>query len=275
MSMANRAVVLFDLGRLPEARRLHEETLQLQRRLLGPEHPDTLRSLHNLAKVALTQGRLEEARKLSEEALQLRRQVLGTEHIDTMWSMNILANVLQGQGRLKEARKLFEESLDLQTKILGPDHPNTLIAMNNLAWLLATVNDVTLRDPRRAVELAAAVAKQRPKDGPYWNTLGIAQYRAEDWNAAIVSLGKCEELSPGLYVAYNGFFLAMAHWQLGKQEVKNARPAPKDQDRHLAEARKWYDRAVQWMEKNAPQDAELKSFRAEATSLLGMNRKNN
>jgi len=44
------------------------------------------------------------------------------------------------------------------------------------------------------------------------------------------------------------FFLAMTRWQLGDKQ----------------EARKWYDKAVQWMEKNQPKDEELIRFRAEA-----------
>ena len=53
------------------------------------------------------------------------------------------------------------------------------------------------------------------------------------------------------------FFLAMTHWQLGSKE----------------EARKWYDQAVQWMEKNAPENGELRHFRAEAAKLLGVEKK--
>ena len=44
------------------------------------------------------------------------------------------------------------------------------------------------------------------------------------------------------------FFLAMARWQLGDKEQAVA----------------WYDRAVQWMEKNQPRNEELIRFRAEA-----------
>ena len=42
--------------------------------------------------------------------------------------------------------------------------------------------------------------------------------------------------------------------------------APGDKE----QARLWYDRAVQWMEKNQPQDKELPRFRAEAAALLGI-----
>ena len=35
-----------------------------------------------------------------------------------------------------------------------------------------------------------------------------------------------------------------------------------------AEARRWYDRAVRWMEQYQPDDLELRRFRAEAEELL-------
>jgi hypothetical protein len=54
--------------------------------------------------------------------------------------------------------------------------------------------------------------------------------------------------------SFDFFFLAMAHWQLN------------DKDK----AREWYDQAVAWMDKNAPQNEELKRFRAEAAALLGL-----
>ena len=50
------------------------------------------------------------------------------------------------------------------------------------------------------------------------------------------------------------FFLAMVHWRLGDKQ----------------QARKWYDRTVQWMEKNWPTDEELRRFRSEAAELLGL-----
>ena len=53
----------------------------------------------------------------------------------------------------------------------------------------------------------------------------------------------------------NAVFLAMAHWQLGDKEL----------------ARKQYDQAVQWMEKNQPMNEELKHFRSEAVELLKIN----
>jgi Flp pilus assembly protein TadD len=87
----------------------------------------------------------------------------------------------------------------------------------------------------------------------FLNTLGVAQYRVGNWADAIASFTKANELSPDRADFFNGFFLAMSHWQLGQKD----------------EAREWYDRAVVWMEKNQPKNNDLLRFRAEADELVG------
>ncbi len=52
--------------------------------------------------------------------------------------------------------------------------------------------------------------------------------------------------------SFDWFFLAMTHWQLGNKD----------------EARKWHAKAIEWMDKNAPANEELKRFRAEGAELL-------
>jgi eukaryotic-like serine/threonine-protein kinase len=127
----------------------------------------------------------------------------------------------------------------------------------NLAWLLATAADPKFRNPAKAVELAKELVRQAPQDGNRWNTLGAAHYRAGEWKPAIDALEKSNELLDGNELSYYAFFLAMAHWKLDRKE----------------DARKWYDQAVQRMEKNKPDDEELRRFRAEAATLLGVTEK--
>jgi tetratricopeptide (TPR) repeat protein len=92
-----------------------------------------------------------------------------------------------------------------------------------------------------------------PQNGMIWNTLGVAQYCAGNWKVAITALEKSMELRKG-GDSFDWFILAMAQWQLGQKD----------------EARKRYDQAVAWMDKNRPQNKELRRFRAEATELLGV-----
>jgi tetratricopeptide (TPR) repeat protein len=152
-------------------------------------------------------------------------------------------------GRDAEARALYEKGLAIQ-----PGWPG---ACNHVAWLLATSLYPELRDPDRAVDLAKKAVELAPNAGGYWNTLGVAQYRAGEWQTAIESLSKSMELLAGRIESYNSFFLAMAHWQLGDK----------------SKARSWYARAVEWMEKNQAADEECFRFRAEAAALLGVDGK--
>jgi Tfp pilus assembly protein PilF len=155
---------------------------------------------------------------------------------------------LAESGRLAEAEKLLRENLEL-----SETH-----SRNVLAWMLAAHPDARIRDAGAglAFKLAKAAADLAPTDGMIANTLGVALYRAERWTDAIAALDKSMELRKG-GDSFDWFFLAMAHWQLGQKD----------------KARQWYDRAVQWMDRNQPKNEELRRFHAEATQLLELNEK--
>src|SRR5262249_5457046 len=127
----------------------------------------------------------------------------------------------------------------------------TLSTMNSLARFLATSSDPEVRNASRAVEVAKEAVELAPKEGHYWNTLGVAHYRGGDGKAPGAAPGKAMEPRQG-GDSFDWFFLAMSHWQLGDKE----------------EARTWYDRAVEWMDKNQPENEELRRFRAEAAEWL-------
>jgi tetratricopeptide (TPR) repeat protein len=138
---------------------------------------------------------------------------------------------------------------------LAPDSP---VEHNALAWFLVTCPEPKFRDPRRAVELAKKGIKLAPKEANFWNTLGAAHYRAGDWQAATLALGKAREYGKGGN-AVNFFFLAMTNWRLGQKN----------------EALTWYKKAVEWLENNSellannpPWSDELHRFRTEAEELL-------
>jgi hypothetical protein len=81
---------------------LHEQNLAARERDLGPDHPDTLNSRHNLAVDYQDAGRLEEAIGLHEQTLAARERVLGPDHPDTLNSRNNLANAYRAAGRTGE-----------------------------------------------------------------------------------------------------------------------------------------------------------------------------
>jgi tetratricopeptide (TPR) repeat protein len=160
---------------------------------------------------------------------------------------------LDGEPHLRDpaqAVALAQEAVRLAPEM--KDYWNTLVlAQNQLAWLLANCPDAGVRNPKRALQLAKEVIEKRPGWGEALNTLGAAHYRAGDWKAAIETLTAAAN-NEGPPVGW--FFLAMAQAKLA----------------NMGEARQWYDRADQWMQKNQPKNAELLRFRAEAAQVLGL-----
>ena len=77
--MNNLAESLSAQGDLSRARELQKKVLEISGRILGEEHPKTLRFMNNLAKSLRAQGDPKAARELREKVLEISRRVLGEE----------------------------------------------------------------------------------------------------------------------------------------------------------------------------------------------------
>ena len=145
-------------GDLRAARRWFERALTIREGVLGPDHPDTARSLNQLALLLVTQGELAAARPLSERALAILAKVLGLDHADTAVGLNALARLLHVAGELDAARPLFERALAIRERVLGPDHPHTADSLNDLAVLLRYQGEL---DVARALFERALAVRER------------------------------------------------------------------------------------------------------------------
>ena len=298
-------------GRLDEARQDFEKGAEAFARLAAdkiPQRDGYYRIFHadTLIHMAITQargGHFDEAIATARRGVELCETLVSefTGNLDyrqkLSWAVQVLAQRLVAAGQPRDAVQTCRRQISFCEK-LQPDHPQVDFkpqlasaylalcssltsasqideaqqawekavemglsdanALNEFAWNLVAARDVEAALAALAVQVAQQAAKVAPNNAVILNTLGVAQYRAGKWEDSIGSLAKAEELAPDKTFAFNGFFLAMAHWQLD----------------HKDEARKWYDRSVEWMEKNQPKNEELVRFRAEAEELLGVTEPN-
>src|ERR1035438_4787376 len=86
-----------------------EKVLELRRKVLGPEHFNTIWSMHTLANSYDGAGRRDESLKLREQVLTLTLKVRGPKHPDTLRAMSNLANSYGSAGRNKEAISLLKQ----------------------------------------------------------------------------------------------------------------------------------------------------------------------
>jgi tetratricopeptide (TPR) repeat protein len=164
-----------------------------------------------------------------------------------------LAELVGKAAQLEQAKKHGEALAALREAI--KIDPNDDLAINNLAWLLVA-GPKALRDPQAALPLARKAVELDPQI-VYLNTLGVALYRNGKYTEAISVLEKSLAASRGRSDAFDLFFLAMCHRQLGEPD----------------KAKECYDRALKWVgdQQNIPSYwvADLTAFQAEADALLG------
>lgn len=149
------SVTLRWVGLYDEARKVGEYNLELNRRVLGATHRQTLICAVNLVNARRLTFDLSAAMELGEETVKAWEKITGgREHPNTLAALVNLAIVLRLLGNPLGASRIDQEVLDRFTADLGPEHPHTTTVMTNLASDLAALGDV-----QRARELGEAAVE--------------------------------------------------------------------------------------------------------------------
>jgi tetratricopeptide (TPR) repeat protein len=168
--MYTMGFVYTTLGLPGQAQGLLERAVETRRRVLGPEHPDTLISMTVLAESYRKQGRAADAERLLREVLPIARRTLGPEHQQTVMATIVLADALMDGRQFQEAEKLFREGLEISVRVLGPDHRYSL----SLRYELGALYDAEHRYAEADGLFREALATARRALGPdHRGTLGI------------------------------------------------------------------------------------------------------
>jgi serine/threonine protein kinase len=137
--MYTMAYTYTGLGLYARSESLVKRALEIQRRVLGSRHPDTLHSMGLLATDLTNEGNFPAAEELQRETLAIQESTLGPEHRETLKSMTSLAESLDEEGRYAEAEKLYRETLESSRRVLGPEDLDTL-------YLAATLSEFLTRE---------------------------------------------------------------------------------------------------------------------------------
>ena len=103
-AIGSLAAVLHLMGEPRRARQLHEEALQMRRRLLGPSHLDTMNSEHGLGQCLISVGESTTGLAMLEDVVARARKVLGQEHPSTVHFVQGLADAQAGRREERRAR---------------------------------------------------------------------------------------------------------------------------------------------------------------------------
>jgi serine/threonine protein kinase/Tfp pilus assembly protein PilF len=118
------------------AKQTYERALEIDRRVLGDDHPRVAMRLDNLAFVAQSMGDLKLAETLYGDAIRRDERAYGDLHPATGAARGNFGLLLQREGRLGEAEPLLRSALDVELKLYGPNNYNVAYARVSLAMLL-------------------------------------------------------------------------------------------------------------------------------------------
>jgi len=135
-AMNAQGQTLWAQGKYAQAQPLFEKALEINRRLLTDDHPDTANSYNNVAANLNDRGKYAQAQPLVEKALEIRRRLLTDDHPDIAISYSTLAYTLNGQGKYAAAQPLHEKALEIRRRLLTDDNPSTAGSYNNVAYTL-------------------------------------------------------------------------------------------------------------------------------------------
>jgi serine/threonine protein kinase len=262
LGLESQGLFFLDTERGSQAEAAVRKALAIHKRLLaggrmkGYIETYVARNFVSLGKVLATTGKGREAEKQYRAAVKLLDRFVkdlplaAFPRSELALTLANQANFLKEPDRRQEAEGIRRRVIHLYETLLA-DSPEDPEANNSLAWCLATNPEPRLRNPARAVRLAKKAVAAGPQSPFYQNTLAVAHFRNGHNKAAVAALKTAMRLRGG-GDSFDWFILAMAHWRLGHRET----------------ARRWFDRAVQWMDRHKPHDDDLRRFRAEAKALL-------
>jgi non-specific serine/threonine protein kinase/serine/threonine-protein kinase len=181
-----RARLMGVMGRVYQALGLYEpaapltaEALDIRRKQLGEEDPETLEARLELARLELNRGRYDAAESLFAATLADQQRVLGPEDPRTLLTMNSLATLWADQGRYEPAESLQVATLSVQKRVLGEDHRETLRTMSNLArlyWDRGRYDDAERTYVETVAVQRRALGEDHPETLVSKNNLGIVWY---------------------------------------------------------------------------------------------------
>jgi len=111
---------------------IYQESLQICKKIYGPQHPEVADSLNNIALLLKNEGKYEEAMSLYQESLQIYKKMYGSEHPYYALSLYNIGGLVYEQGKYEESLKYFQDCYDIRCRISGANHPDTI---STKAWI--------------------------------------------------------------------------------------------------------------------------------------------
>ena len=127
-SITGLGMVLWKMGKYPEAELYWREALEGRRRVLGDDHSATLLAINNMGLLRRDQGRLSEAEELFAEALRRARGALPGDLLIGEF-LTRRGETLMAMERFEQAEMELVEAQEFLAALRGPAHARTAVTI--------------------------------------------------------------------------------------------------------------------------------------------------
>jgi serine/threonine protein kinase len=213
-------------------------------------------SLGNLGLILVHTQQYEEAARVGGRVAAIDEGLASDyPEIPTLRAGMAGALALKAFGLIQTGEQAEGERIIARLETLG-ETAKPADSVARLAWFLVQRGVPPVTEPAYAIGLAGRALALDPGSAFAHHVMGVARYRAGQWDEAIAALTRSNELEPDRRPDFNGFFLAMAYHRKGDAD----------------QARAWYDRAASRMTDQPDKlpNPDMVRYRAEAAELLAV-----
>ena len=182
----NLATVRMQLGDLVGARKLLEESLETEAKLLGEDHPTYAMTLENLANVDFQEKKYDQTLERLQLVHDIRARNLGQDHIEVTRTLQNMAVVASRCGRAAQSLALFQQVLPRFRAELGEGDPETATCERNMSYTLRMLK--RYRECDELLERSLAIFRKSFGD----EHIQVARTRA-DIGISLVEQGRYQE----------------------------------------------------------------------------------
>ena len=194
--------VQVDRGDYEAARRAIEQTLAVERRLLGREHPRVGNTLNGLGIAFEVLGDLERAKSTYEESGRILAASLGDRHPSVAKVEENLGNIAWARGELDDALAHHRRALEIRVASRGPDHASVGLSHLNLGNVFYGKGDLEGAEAaylRARTISEAALGEEHPRVAYALLNLGDVYLRRGDVEGAERSFNRALEIRVATY----------------------------------------------------------------------------
>ncbi len=174
-ALYTRARADYRLGAYKASEQRLRDSLEIQERVLGPEHHEVSRTLHAIGQALNRLERYPQALAIYNKARDIEQRNLEPNHPDMAVTLHAIGQVMVHLNRYQEATRAFQQALEIKETKLGPEHPSvatTLHAIGHAHTRQGTYKDALESFQRDLRITRKQLGKDHPSLGPSLHSIG-------------------------------------------------------------------------------------------------------